>query len=138
MRSKLATLLNVQFLRYLLASVGALAVDMGCFLALLAGGASAVVASAAGYGLGILAHWLFSSRAVFGDGVAERGKARSVQKALFVVSALIGLAITTAMVGGGEELGIDPRVAKLAAIGVSFVVTWLIRSRIVFRVPAAA
>ena len=50
-----ARLLDRRFLRYLLASVGALAVDMGLFMALLAGGVAAVAASAIGYGAGIAA-----------------------------------------------------------------------------------
>ena len=68
-------------------------------------------------------------------GVAERGPTRTRQKALFVGSALAGLALTTAIVGLGDLAGIDPRLAKLAAIGVSFVLTWLLRSRMVFRCP---
>ncbi|QUL37161.1 GtrA family protein [Erythrobacter sp. JK5] len=124
---------DLRFVRYLLASVGALAVDVGAFLALLAAGIAAAPASAIGYSLGILAHWLMSSRAVFHDHVAESGIARTRQKALFVISALVGLALTTAIVGAGDWAGIDPRLAKLAAIGVSFLATWLIRARIVFR-----
>ncbi|MEQ8772404.1 MAG: hypothetical protein RIC51_06145, partial [Erythrobacter sp.] len=59
--------------------------------------------------------------------------ARTRQKALFVISALLGLGLTTAIVGFGDMAGIDPRIAKLVAIGVSFMATWLVRSRIVFR-----
>lgn len=128
---------DIRFVRYVLASVGALAVDMGAFLALLGSGMAAAPASAVGYSLGILAHWLLSSRTVFADGVAERGAARTRQKALFVVSALIGLSLTTAIVGLGVWAGIDPRLAKLAAIAISFLTTWLLRARIVFRVPGA-
>lgn len=131
--SILSKLRDIRFVRYVLASVGALAVDVGSFLALLAIGVMAAPASAIGYSLGILAHWLMSSRAVFVGDVAERGAARTRQKALFVVSALIGLALTTAIVGVGDWSGIDPRIAKVAAIAVSFFVTWLIRSLIVFR-----
>jgi len=131
--SIVSKLRDIRFVRYVLASVGALAVDVGSFLALLAIGVMAAPASAIGYSLGILAHWLMSSRAVFIGDVAERGAARTRQKALFVVSALIGLALTTAIVGVGDWSGIDPRMAKVAAIAVSFLVTWLIRSRIVFR-----
>lgn len=120
-------------MRYVLASVGALAVDVGSFLALLSFGAAAVPASAAGYSLGIVAHWLMSSRAVFVGDVAQQGMARTRQKALFVVSALVGLALTTGIVGAGDAVGIDPRVGKLAAIMASFLAMWLIRSRIVFR-----
>jgi len=131
-----ARLSDIRFLRYLLASAGALAVDLGCFLALLALGTWPAAASAAGYSLGIVAHWLMSSRAVFADGVAERGSGRTRQKALFVVSAFAGIVLTTAIVALGFRMGIDPRLAKLAAIVVSFLATWLMRSRVVFRTPA--
>ncbi len=124
---------DIRFVRYVLASVGALAVDVVSFLALLSAGVMAAPASAVGYSLGILAHWLMSSRAVFQDNVAEGGMARTRQKALFVVSALVGLALTTAIVGVGDWSGIDPRIAKGAAIFVSFFATWILRSRVVFR-----
>lgn len=123
---------RITLLRYLLASVGALAVDMGSFLALLALGGVPVIASAAGYSLGIVAHWLLSSRAVFADSVAEQGAARTRQKALFVGSALVGLVLTTLVVGTGTALGIDSRLSKIVAIAVSFTATWLLRKRIVF------
>ncbi|MBV7265426.1 GtrA family protein [Erythrobacter ani] len=128
-----AKLRDVRFVRYVLASVGALAVDVGAFLALLSLGMAGAGASAIGYSLGILAHWLMSSRAVFQDSVASAGVARTRQKALFVISALVGLGLTTAIVGLADYTGGDPRIAKLAAIAVSFTATWLIRARIVFR-----
>ena len=127
---------DVRFLRYLLASVGALAVDMGSFLALLTLAIWPAAASAASYSLGILAHWLLSSRTVFADTVAARGPLRTRQKTLFVVSALAGLALTTAIVGAGDIAGVDPRLAKLAAIAASFLLTWTFRVRVVFRSPA--
>lgn len=120
-------------IRYGIASVGALAVDMGLFLALLSIGMMAAIASAIGYSAGIVAHWILSSRKVFSDSVAERGAARTRQKALFVVSALIGLALTTAIVGLFTALHGDPRLAKLVAILVSFTATWLLRKHLVFR-----
>lgn len=138
MADLLSRLSDARLLRYLLASAGALAVDVVCFLALLALAAPAAPASAVGYAVGILVHWLLSSRAVFADGVAERGRARTRQKALFVASALIGLALTTAIVGLGDIAGLDPRAAKLVAIAASFATTWLLRSRVVFRPEAAA
>lgn len=124
---------DVRFIRYLLASIGALAVDMGCFLALLALGVWPAWAGAIGYCAGIAAHWLMSSRAVFSDSLAVVGSARHRQKVLFVGSALVGLALTTAIVWAGHGVGIDPRLAKIAAIAASFVATWLLRSRVVFR-----
>lgn len=138
MTELLAKLRDVRFARYLLASVGALAVDVGTFLALLALAIPAAPASAAGYALGIFAHWLLSSRTVFADGVAAPGRGRTRQKALFVGSAFVGLALTTLIVGAGEAAGLDPRAAKLVAIAVSFAATWLLRSQVVFRVRASA
>jgi putative flippase GtrA len=129
---------DIVFLRYIAASAFALGVDFGSFLALLALGAPAAAAAALGYSLGIGAHWFVSSRAVFTAGVAERGPERTRQKALFVVSALIGLGLTTAIVGLGGMAGLDPRLAKLAAIAASFSLTWLMRAKIVFRAGATA
>jgi putative flippase GtrA len=126
---------DIRFIRYLLASVGALAVDVGSFLVLLSVSVLPVAASALSYSLGIVAHWLLSSRTVFSDTVAQRGTERTKQKALFVISALAGLALTTAIVGVADMSGIDPRLAKLAAIGASFLLTWLLRSKVVFRHP---
>ncbi len=129
----LARLRDIRLLRYLLVSVIALCVDMGCFLMLLATGIWPALASAIGYSAGIIAHWLLSSRAVFADSLADKGLARARQKALFVGSALAGLALTTLIVGAADLAGLDPRPAKLVAILVSFTATWLLRSRIVFR-----
>lgn len=120
-------------IRYGLASVCALAVDMGCFLVLLALNAMPIAASAVGYSLGIVAHWLLSSRKVFNESVAESGIERTRQKALFVASALIGLAVTTAIVGTISAMRGDPRIAKLVAIAVSFTITWMLRKHLVFR-----
>lgn len=124
---------RIVLLRYLLASVGALAVDMGSFLALLALGVMPVLASAAGYSLGIVAHWVLSSRAVFADSVSAERVQRTRQKALFVGSALIGLALTTMIVGAGTAAGLDSRLSKIVAIGASFTATWLLRKRVVFQ-----
>jgi putative flippase GtrA len=131
--SPLYRLRQIVLVRYILASVGALAVDMGTFLALLSAGVPPVAASALGYGVGIAAHWILSSRKVFADQVAQSGRERTRQKAMFVVSALIGLGVTTVIVGGASAGGLDPRLAKLVAVVVSFAVTWLLRTRVVFR-----
>lgn len=129
-------LIDPVLLRYLLASVGALAVDMGCFLGLMALGMAPTPASAIGYASGIAAHWVLSSRAVFNGRVAGAGLARTRQKALFVISALAGLALTTGIVAASDALGADPRVGKLVAIVLSFAVTWWLRNRVVFRAVA--
>lgn len=131
--SLLQRLRQVTLLRYAIASVGALAVDYASFLALLGLHVPPAPASAIGYSAGIVAHWLLSSRKVFADQLAPSGLARTRQKALFLASALVGLALTTLIVGSATRLGIDPRVAKLFAILASFTATWLLRQRVVFR-----
>ena len=129
---------EIRWLNYLLASGLALGSDAGLFLLLLDAGMSPVMASATGYCAGILVHWMVSSRLVLADGAAARGTGeRHRQKLLFVGSALVGLTVTTAIVGGGSALGLDPRLAKLAAIAVSFQTTYLLRRHIVFRTAAA-
>ncbi len=133
MTALISRLTDIRLVRYLLASIGALAVDVGAFLALLSLGVWATGASAVGYCLGIAAHWLMSSRAVFIGNVAAPGAARTRQKTMFVISALVGLGLTTAIVWAGDTSGFDPRLAKLLAIAVSFIATWLLRSRVVFR-----
>ncbi|MCC6926681.1 GtrA family protein [Novosphingobium sp.] len=138
MLATLQQLRRVVLVRYLGASVIALGCDMASFLALLSLGLAPGLAAAAGYALGIVVHWLVSSRKVFTGSVAAHGTARTRQKALFVVSALIGLGVTTAIVSGGAMLGLDPRLAKLVAIGASFTITWLLRDVVVFRKDAAA
>ncbi|MEM1196845.1 MAG: GtrA family protein, partial [Pseudomonadota bacterium] len=104
----LQRLSDTRLVRYGLASVGALAVDVGSFLALIEAGMHPSPAAAIGYSLGILAHWLMSSRAVFRDAVAHAGMARTRQKALFVISALVGLGLTTAIVTLGDWAGLFP------------------------------
>ena len=126
---------QLTFIRYGVVSVGALAVDLGLFLVLLQTGMLSAVAAAIGYAAGIFAHWMLSSRKVFQDRVSERGtRERTQQKAMFVVSALIGLVLTMAVVGIGEFFGIDPRIAKVFAIILSFTLTYLLRNVVVFRV----
>lgn len=124
---------QIVLVRYILASVGALAVDLGTFLALLSASVPPVAASALGYGVGIVVHWILSSRKVFAGHVASSGIERTRQKAMFVLSALIGLGVTMLIVGATSAAGLDPRAAKLVAIAFSFAVTWLLRKRVVFR-----
>jgi putative flippase GtrA len=129
---------ELTYLRYLAVSVAALAVDVGLFLMLLQLAMPSMAASAIGYSAGIIVHWFLSSRKVFDDRVSGKGTAqRTQQKAMFVISALLGLALTTAIVGAGDALGFDPRIAKLVAIGVSFQLTYMLRNLIIFR-PAKA
>ncbi|HEX8256000.1 MAG TPA: GtrA family protein [Allosphingosinicella sp.] len=123
---------RITYLRYIVASAGALGVDMALFLAAMAMGLTPFIAAGLGYVAGIGAHWLLSSRAVFVGHVAERGRPRLQQQGLFLASAVVGLAITMGIVGLGNALALDPRLAKLAAIGISFQATYLLRRNLVF------
>lgn len=134
-RSPLAVLLATRGveLRYLATSVMALVFDLGCFLGALALGAPALLAAVLAYCVGLQVHWGLSTRWVFAPEQVREGAARRAQFALFVGSALVGLAITALIVAGGEALGRDPRVAKLIAVGLSFIATFALRRAIVFR-----
>lgn len=125
--------LSATFGRYLLTSVLSLGCDVGLFLLLLNGGMAPMAASALAYMAGVIVHWVISTRLVFDNGMASQGLERVRQKGLFVATALLGLAITSAIVGWGAELGLDPRLAKLIAVAVSFQATYLARRTIIFR-----
>lgn len=118
--------------RYIAASTASLGVDFGVFMATLSIGVPSAAAAAFGYVAGVVCHWLLSSRAVFVGRIADVGASRHRQQGLFVASALVGLAITSTIVGVGTSYGFDPRVAKFVAIVVSFQATYLLRQKVVF------
>jgi putative flippase GtrA len=120
------------YTRYLGASAASLGVDFATFMAALSAGLPPALAAAFGYAAGILCHWLISSRIVFVGRVAADSPGRRQQQALFVLSALVGLGITTAIVGLGSRYGIDPRIAKGIAIVISFQATYVLRKKVVF------
>ena len=122
------------FIRYVVISAGALAVDLGIFLIALNLGVNSVLASATGYICGILAHWILSSRTIFQDRVAERGTTdRTKQKFMFTMSATLGLAVTICIVALGEMISVEPRITKLFAVALSFLLTFALRNSLIFR-----
>jgi len=125
-------MLDQVYFRYIGASAVSLGVDFAIFMAALSIGVPPAAAAACGYIVGIVCHWLISSRMVFVGHVAEDAASRRQQQALFVVSALVGLGITTGIVGIGSRYGLDPRIAKGIAIVVSFQATYVIRKKVVF------
>lgn len=122
-----------RYARYLVASAISLGVDLASFLLMLQINVRAVQASMLGYVSGLVVHWLLSSRLIFADKIQPTVNIWNRQKLLFVISALIGLAITAAMIECGLRLGINPGLSKLAAIAVSFHVTYILRRCLVFR-----
>lgn len=127
----LRRLRGITYSRYLAVSIAALTLDLGLFMALQHAGLPVPAVSALSYSAGIVAHWLLSSRMVFADELRSPGAPRAGQQAMFVLSGLAGLALTVAIVSGAS-LMIDARIAKLIAVVVSFHVTYLLRSRLVF------
>jgi putative flippase GtrA len=125
-------MLDQLYCRYIAASAASLGVDFAIFMAALSAGVPPAIAAAFGYVAGIACHWLISSRFVFVGHVADIGTGRRSQQGLFVLSAFVGLGITTGIVGLGSRWGFDPRIAKCVAIVVSFQATYLLRKRIVF------
>jgi putative flippase GtrA len=125
-------MLDQIYTRYIGASVVSLGVDFAVFMAALSLGMAPALAAATGYVSGIVCHWAISSRLVFAAQLASSSVGRRQQQALFVVSALVGLGITTAIVGFGSHFGLDPRIAKGVAIVVSFQATYVLRKKVVF------
>src|SRR3546814_20175152 len=112
---------EARWFSYLFASGLALGTDAGLFLLLLGGGLAPVVASALGYAMGILVHWLVSSRLVFADTAAARGSGdRHRQKLLFIGPSQVGLALPPAIVGPRTAFVLDRRLSNSAPTAVIF------------------
>ncbi len=120
-----------QLSRYSIVSVIALATDFTVYLTLCATAVNASAAGIAGYAVGMIAHYTLSSRFVFDAARSEKSASRRLAE--FVVSGLLGLVLTGAVIAGlTEYLAASPLVAKAAAVIVSFFAVFLVRRWIVF------
>ena len=119
-------------MRYPLASAAALAFDGGAFLSLIALGVDPVLATLAAYGSGVAVHWLLSTRYVFRQSAKLTGAARRLAKLLFILTAIIGLAVSAAVVSWSISLGAGPVTAKVIAVIASYLVTYVSRRQFVF------
>ena len=116
---------------YTIVSAVALAVDLVLFTALTRGGMRAAVAGLFGYSVGLVLHYILSVRFVF----EAHGQNKSTLRQFieFVISGLIGLAITWLIIGAATEWLLLPAlIGKIGAVGTSFVVVFLLRRGIVF------
>ena len=102
--------------RYLLASVVALGCDVAVYFALVGMSLDTTFASALGYSIGIIVHWLISSQIVF-VGKLREGTALHLQRALFAGSALLGLGLTVGIVAMFTSMGSDALTAKIVIEG---------------------
>lgn len=118
------------FTRYLAVSICALCVDTALFLMLARIGLPAAWAAFTGYTAGIVVHWGLSIRFVFARNI--RSTPTHAQRLSFVLSALVGLAITVGMVSVLTTLGCAAVLAKAAAVTVSFIVVYMVRKYVVF------
>ena len=120
--------------RYTLVGIAALTLDLAVFQTLTMN-VQAPLAAALGYLSGMALHYTLSVRFVF-TRVTQKSKRRTMFE--FLVSGLIGLAITAAIVWGATTgLGLSPLLAKATAVIASFFAVFLLRSAIVFK-PVAA
>jgi putative flippase GtrA len=128
LRVLMALVARLMFARYLLASICALSSDMALFLMLDHVGAAPMLAAFGGYAIGLIVHWTISIRFVFDTGTGPT----HAQRVGFVASALLGMGITLAMVGGLSMVGVAPAIAKLLSVPVSFLTVYAIRKYGVF------
>jgi putative flippase GtrA len=120
-----------QLSRYTLASIAALATDFSVYLALCSAEFKASLAGVAGYAVGMVIHYILSSRFVFDTQGSYKSEPRRFAE--FMLSGLAGLTLTgfiIAMATGA--FGIPPIGAKFAAVVISFAAVFAIRRSFVF------
>jgi putative flippase GtrA len=125
-----------QSARYLVASIIALAGDIGTYALLLQLHLIPAIAGAIGYGCGLLAHYLLSAAWVFPD----RGKRRRTTPtfAKFAATGLSGLGLTALSIALLTSAGLcGPYTAKAIAILLSYVIVFVLRRAYVFAMPGA-
>jgi putative flippase GtrA len=120
-----------QFSRYALVSALALILDFAIYLLLAAGGTKVALAGALGYACGLALHYVLSVRYVFDARAAHKGQSRLFAE--FAVSGFAGIAITALVIAAAVDTGGMPLLpAKALAVGVSFLVVFVLRRSVVF------
>lgn len=127
---------GLEFAGYIGVSALALTFDMLVFLALLhLAGVNAPLAGALGYISGTALHYMLAVRFIF---VADAtGKSHRRLMTEYAATALFGVALTTTLMIAATSLGSAPVWAKAAAVAVTFVTVYLLRSAGVFAPKAA-
>lgn len=117
--------------RYALVSAAALAVDYGTFaLAVAVSPGRYLAANVLGFLTGVTAAYIGSVLWVFSE---RRYDNRVIEFALFAAAGVGGLAVGSAVLAAGVEwMKLDPRIAKLAAVGASFVFNFGVRRALLF------
>ena len=121
-----------QLSKYTVASVVALATDLMIYLALAKSGTALTIAAIVGYSIGMMMHFVLSSRYVFETGAIEKSEPRLFGE--FAVSGAVGLVLTVTVVFIAEKVFLaTPFIAKLAAVAISFLAVYFVRRCLVFR-----
>ena len=123
--------LVTQLGRYGLVSIAALGCDVAVFLLLTGSHVRPALAGAAGYGVGLVLHFLLSTLCVFDTTVTVKSLPRLFGE--FALSGAIGLVLTACVIGIlATGLGVAPVLAKVAAVVASFFVVFVLRRSVVF------
>ncbi len=116
---------------YTIVSAVALGVDLAVFKSLLLGGMRASLAGIAGYAVGLVLHYLLSVRYVFETQGSTKSAARRFGE--FAISGGVGIAMTWGIIAlATDVMHLPALLGKVAAVGTSFVVVFLLRRGIVF------
>lgn len=116
---------------YTVVSAIALGVDLAVFTGLTAAGTKARWAGVIGYAIGLVLHYILSSRYVFDTTGSTKSTLRRFVE--FVVSGGVGIAITWSIIAIAVDfLHLPALLGKIAAVGVAFIVVFLLRRGIVF------
>jgi putative flippase GtrA len=125
---------GIEFFRYIFVSGLALIVDYGFYLSILALDTdNPPMIAAISYLTGLLVAYLLSINKVFKNGWLR--KRRWIEFTLFLISGLVGATISFISVEIYlVKFGKDLIAAKTIAVILSFIVVYLIRKKIIFRV----
>ena len=94
---------------------------------------AASLAGAAGYAVGMVVHYILSSRFVFKTRGSQKSERRRFVE--FLISGLIGITLTGVIIAAATEIfGVTPIAAKVVAAAVSFAAVFAIRRSFVFAV----
>ena len=126
-------ILGTEFVRYFLASLLALLVDLGVFsLSLRLTGVPWAIAAGLGFCAGALTAWWLSIRFVFRNRTLQ--KKPSAEFTGFLVIGILGLGVTEAVIWSSIHiLNVMPEFGKLMAAGATFVFNFLLRKLFLFR-----
>ena len=117
-------------LGYLLASVVALASDVGVLAALVHLGVDNVPAAVAGYCVGLAIHYALATRFVFAH--RRYRDVRAVEGGLYALTGVVGLAMSASIVWLGDFAGLHLAVSKAIAVVASFAAIFALRRWLLF------